>query len=262
MHLIDTHTHLDEESFDVDRDAVIARALEGDVIRMITIGTTAPTSRTSVEIAAGFPGVYAAVGIQPNYVSQVKAGDWETIEALAMQPKVVAIGETGLDRYWKNTPFEQQVEYFRRHLELARRLDLPFIVHCREAEPDTVSELRLAAQAGTLRGVMHSFTGDVETAQACLELGMYISFAGMITFKKSETIREAARHVPADRILVETDAPYLAPQPMRGKRNEPANVRYTANCLAELRGVDRDEFAQQTTANAAALFRLNLNEAP
>lgn len=258
MQLIDTHAHLDEEAFDVDREEVVARALAAGIVRVITIGTTAPTSRAAVDIAARFQSVYAAVGIQPNYVSQAKAGDWECIEELAGRPKVVAIGETGLDRYWDYAPFDLQIEYFQRHMELARKLDLPFVVHCRDAEADTLEQLRRAAAGGHLRGVMHSFSGDMATAEACLELGLYISFAGMLTYKKSQKLREVAVRIPADRILVETDSPYLAPQPMRGKRNEPANVQYTANCLADLRGVSREEFARQTTANVARLFRLDL----
>lgn len=256
--LIDTHAHLDEEAFDPDRDDVVTRAIDAGVARIVTIGTTAPTSLRAVEIAGQYPSVFAAVGIQPNYAAQAKAGDWEEIEHLARSPKVIAIGETGLDRYWDYAPFDVQIDYFQRHLRLAREVDLPFVVHCREAEADVVAQLRLATVAGPLRGVMHSFTGDLETARACLDMGLYISFAGMVTFKKSQALREVAMQIPVDRILVETDSPYLAPQPFRGKRNEPAWVRATANNLAELRGVATDDFSRQTTENACRLFRLSL----
>lgn len=256
--LIDTHAHLDEESFDVDRPHVVTRAVDSGVVRILTIGTTTPTSQRAVEIAAEYPPVYAVVGIQPNYVSQAKPGDWDTIVELASRPKVVGIGETGLDRYWDYAPLDLQHDYFQRHMALSQQLDLPFVVHCREAEPDVLDALRIAAKNGPLRGVMHSFCGSLETAKACLDLGLYISFAGMVTFKKSQNIRDVVPHIPADRILVETDSPYLAPQPHRGKRNEPMHVRNTANCLAELRGVSQEEFAQQTTANACELFRLEL----
>src|SRR5260370_55219 len=184
--LIDTHAHLDEEAFDADRAATVARAEASGIVRIVTIGTTAQTSRRSVEIAREFRAVYAAVGVQPNYAAQARAGDWEAIESLATEAKVVAIGETGLDRYWDYAPFEIQVDYFQRHIALAQKLDKPFVVHCREAEADVVSQLRQAAGCGPLRGVMHSFTGSLETAQACLDLGLYISFAGMLTFKKSQ----------------------------------------------------------------------------
>ena len=252
--LVDTHAHLDEEAFDADRAEVIARAGAAGIARVVTIGTTADTSRRSVAIAGEFASVFAAVGIQPNYAAQANAGDWETIERLAADPHVVAIGETGLDRYWDYAPFDVQIDYFQRHIALADDLNLPFVVHCREAEADVVEQLRQAAAHGPLKGVMHSFTGSLQTARACLELGLYISFAGMVTYKKSQDLRDIVKELPLERVLVETDSPYLAPQPMRGKRNEPSFVRVTANCLAELVGMSQDEFARQTTANACRLF--------
>ena len=258
--LVDTHAHLDEEAFEPDRAAVVARADQARIVRIVTIGTTADSSRRAVDIAHQFPMVYAAVGIQPNYAAQARAGDWEAIEQLAGQDKVVAIGETGLDRYWDYAPFDVQIDYFQRHIGLAQKLDLPFVVHCREAEADVIDQLRLAAERGALRGVMHSFTGGLETARACLDLGLYISFAGMLTYKKSQALRDLVKELPRDRLLVETDSPYLAPQPMRGKRNEPAFVRVTANILAELAGIPHDEFARQVTDNACRLFRLRLEE--
>lgn len=261
MVLVDTHCHLDEEAFDIDRADVVARASAAGISRLLTIGTTAATSRRAVEIAAQFPSVFAVVGIQPNYASQTAAGDWEQIEQLAGAPKVIGIGETGLDRYWDYAPFDVQVDYFRRHLALSRRLDLPFVVHCREAEADVVAELQRAAEQGPLRGVMHSFAGSVETARTCLDMGMYISFAGMVTFKKSQALREVVKEIPIDRILVETDAPYLAPQPMRGKRNEPAFVKATAECLADLFGLPLEDFARHTTENACRLFRISMDGA-
>jgi TatD DNase family protein len=258
MSLIDTHCHLDEEAFDVDRPEVVARAGEAGLAAVVTIGTTAATSARAVEIAAQYPAVFAVVGIQPNYAAQAAPGDWERIVELARAGKVVGIGETGLDRYWDYAPLDVQVDYFRRHLALSRTLDLPFVVHCREAEAEVLAELRRAAAAGPLRGVMHSFAGGVETARECLALGLSISFAGMVTFKKSQALREVVRGIPLDRLLVETDAPYLAPQPMRGKRNEPAFVKATAECLAELLAIPFEEFARRTSENACRLFRLPL----
>jgi TatD DNase family protein len=254
MELFDTHAHLDEEAFRVDRDEVLERALASGVVRIVTIGTTAETSREAVEIAARHPSVYAAVGIQPNYAAEARPGDWEIIEELAVQPKVVAIGETGLDRYWDYAPIELQREYFSRHIELARRLGRPFVVHCRDAEADVIALLRESAAAGQLRGVMHSYSGDVDTARACLELGLYVSFAGMLTYKKNDALRAVAREIPLDRLLVETDAPYLAPEPRRGKRNEPSFVAHTAAKLAEVHGISPAEMATLTTRNARALF--------
>lgn len=257
MELIDTHCHLDEDAFAVDRDEVLRRAADAGLAAVITIGTTAESSRQAVELAARYPLVHAAVGIQPNYVAQAQPGDWEIIEQLATRPKVVALGETGLDRYWDYAPIDQQRDYFARHIELSKRLDRPFVVHCRDAEADVVAQLREAAADGPLRGVMHSFTGTRETAEACLALGLYISFAGMVTFRKNHELRAAAAAVPRDRLLIETDSPYLAPIPHRGKRNEPAHVKYTAAVLAEVHGLTPDELAALTTRNARELFRLD-----
>jgi TatD DNase family protein len=254
--LIDTHAHLDQEEFNADREEAISRAIAAGVEAMIAIGVTADSSEAAVKLAAEHPAVYAAVGIQPNYCAEAKPGDWERIVALASSPKAVAIGETGLDRYWDYTPFDMQQDYFDRHLRLSQERGLPFVVHTRESDADVVAMLRDAAARGPLAGVMHSFTGSAETAAECVALGLYISFAGMVTFKKSDDLRAVAATVPADRILVETDSPYLSPHPLRGKRNEPANVVHTAHVLAEARGIGFDEFAAQTTANARRLFGL------
>ena len=254
--LFDTHAHLDEEAFCQDADEVIARAVASGVTTMLAVATTAESSRATIALTARFPNVFAAVGIHPNYAVQAKPGDWETIEELASSPKVIAIGETGLDRYWDHTPFDVQLDYFRRQIELAKRCDVPFIVHCRDAESDVIAVLREAAGTGQLKGIMHSFCGGRATLDAALELGLHISFAGMLTFKKNVELRELAKTIPLDRLLVETDSPYLAPQPQRGKRNEPAFVRHTADCLAELHGRTLGEMAAITTENAQRLFRL------
>ncbi len=256
MRLIDTHAHLDQEEFDSDRAAVIGRAHAAGVEAIVAIGVTGTSSEAVVALAGAHPGVYAAVGIQPNYTAQVDAADWDRVLALVDRPKVVAIGETGLDRHWDYAPFDVQQDYFDRHLRLAQQRDLPFVVHTRESDADVLAMLREARLRGPLRGIMHSFTGTTETAAECVALGLHISFAGMVTFKKSDALRAVAVTIPADRILVETDSPYLSPHPLRGKRNEPANLVHTATCLAEARGESPAEFAAQTTANARGLFRL------
>ncbi|QDT28714.1 putative deoxyribonuclease YcfH [Gimesia panareensis] len=257
MILFDTHAHLDEEAFHPDRDETVERALEAGVQTILTIGTTADSSQRAVDLAATFPQVYAVVGIQPNYVAQMKPGDWERILTLSTADKVVGIGETGLDRYWDYAPIELQRDYFSRHIQLSRERDLPFVVHCREAEADVVELLQTEAQQAPFKGLMHSFCGTPETAAACLDLGMYISFAGMLTFKKNDELRETARQIPLNRLLVETDAPYLAPVPQRGKRNEPAFVKHTCACLAELHNKTPEEMAEITTHNAKTLFQLD-----
>jgi len=256
MLLIDTHCHLDEEAFRYDVAEVIRRAEDANLAALLTIGTTADSSRRAVELAAKFASVYAIVGIQPNYVSAAQPGDWDEIMQLATAEKVVGLGETGLDRYWDHSPIEIQADYFDRHLELSRQRDLPFVVHCRNAEDDVVAQLTRAAVHGPLRGVMHSFCGTTETAQACVALGLHISYSGMLTFKRNEALRQTAAGVPSDRLLVETDAPYLAPHPHRDKRNEPANVAITCACLATCQGKSAEDMAAITTANARRLFRL------
>lgn len=256
MQLIDTHCHLDEEAFRYDVAEVVARAEAAGVAAMLTIGITADSSRRAVELAAKFKHVYAVVGIQPNYVSAAKPGDWDEIVQMSTAEKVVGIGETGLDRYWDYSPIELQADYFDRHLELSRQRNLPFVVHCRNAEDDVVAQLQKASLQGPLTGVMHSFTGTTETARICCELGMHISFAGMLTFKRNDALRETAATIPPDRLLVETDAPYLSPAPHRDKRNEPANVALTCACLAGCQKASKEEMAALTTANARRLFRL------
>ncbi|QDT37184.1 TatD family hydrolase [Stratiformator vulcanicus] len=258
MPFVDTHCHLDEHAFDEDRESAIERAREAGVAAMLSIGINAKTSANAVELATQHDDIYAVVGIQPNYVSQAEDGDWERVLELAGHEKVVGIGETGLDRYWDYAPIEEQSKWFYKHIELAQELKKPFIVHCREAEADVVEHLNNAAGGGSLTGVMHSFCGDQQTADACLKLGMHISFAGMLTFKKNQDLRAVAATIPHERLLVETDSPYLSPEPNRGKRNEPANVVHTCRVLGEQVGLDIEEMAAVTTKNAAELFGLVL----
>ncbi|BBO32606.1 TatD family hydrolase [Lacipirellula parvula] len=256
--LFDTHAHLDQEEFDDTRDAVVERARVAGVETIIAVGTTVAASQKCVEVAAKYPSVYAAVGLQPNYIAECGPDDWAEIERLATQPRVVAIGETGLDRHWDFTPFEMQQDYFDRHMALAGRLDLPFIVHMRDCDADIMEALRAEhRRREPLRGIMHSFTGDAAMAAECVGLGLHISFAGMVTYKKSQPLRDCAATIPAERLLIETDCPYLSPEPVRGKRpNEPAYVAHTATCIAIARSVSPQELGRQTTANARELFRI------
>jgi TatD DNase family protein len=254
--LIDTHAHLDDDRFRDDLSAVLERAAASGVSRVITIATTASSSAACLSLAGQYACVFATVGIQPNHVAEAEATAWDEVARLATRAKVVALGETGLDRHWDYTPFPQQEDYFGRHLQLARQHGLPVVIHCREAEADVVRMLRVDFDRhGPVRGVMHSFTGDWATAEACLAMGLYISFAGMVTYKNAQNLRDVASRVPLDRLLVETDSPYLAPVPLRGKRNEPAFVAHTAQCLAAARGMAPDVMAEQTTQNARRLFR-------
>ena len=256
MEWIDTHCHLDEDSFTQDCTETVQRAVDAGVKTMIAIGITLDSCRRVVDLAQKYPNVYAVLGLHPNYVSAAQPGDWEKIVELMEAPKVVGLGETGLDKYWDYAPIDLQTEYFHRHIELSRQRDLPFVVHCREAEAETLIVLKAEAIKGPLRGVMHSFCGSAETAAACLQMGLHLSFTGMLTFKKNDSLRQLSATLPLDRLLIETDSPYLAPTPYRGKRNEPAHVRLTAACLAESRGVSKEDMATATTLNAQRLFRL------
>lgn len=253
----DTHAHLADERFHEDRDAVIERATAASVSGIVCVATTADDSVRCVEIAAKYPTVWASAGLQPNTIAESKPGDWDRVGALAQQPRVIAIGETGLDRHWDFTPFPHQEDFFRRHLALSRETRHPVIIHCREAEADVVRMLRDEFdRAGPIEGIMHSFTGDWPTAEACLAMGLFISFAGMITYKSAATLRAVAARIPPERLLLETDCPYLAPTPVRGQRNEPAYLVHTASCLAGERGIPADDLLALTARNARQLFGL------
>lgn len=255
--MFDTHAHLDDQQLRDNCAVVVQRALAAGVRNILAVGTTLQSSRQCIAIAAQHAGVYASVGIHPNHSAEAQPGDWDEVVKLAGEPRVAALGETGLDRHWDFAPFDVQQDYFDRHLRLSQNLDRAFIVHQRDCEADVLAMLREARTHGPLRGVMHSFAGSAATASECLDLGLYISFAGMVTFKKSDDLRTIAATIPADRILIETDAPYLSPHPHRGQRpNEPALVIHTAQCLADVRGVPLATFAEQTTANAKRLFGL------
>jgi TatD DNase family protein len=254
---IDTHAHLDDDRFREDLPAVLERARAAGVCNVVTIATTAASGVISVSLASRHLQLYATVGIQPNHVAEAAPGDWDEVLRQANQPRVVGVGETGLDRHWDYTPFADQEDYFARHLDLARSRKLAVVIHCREAEADVVRMLRADFDRhGPVRGVMHSFTGDLATAQACLAMGLYISFAGMVTYKNAQPLRAVAAKVPLDRLLIETDSPYLAPVPVRGQRNEPAHVVHTAACLAGVLGTSLDTIAELTTRNARELFGL------
>jgi TatD DNase family protein len=256
--LFDTHAHLDQEEFDADRTAIIDRARQAGVELILAVGIDLASSRKTLRLAEDHAEIFAAVGIHPNSAAQADAGDWDQIVKLADHPRVVAIGETGLDRYRDYTPLAVQQEYFDRHLSLSQERNLPVVIHCRDAADDLMPMLRRAATRAPLKGILHAFSGDARMARECLDLGLYISFAGNVTYKnkKFQELRLAAAAVPLDRLLIETDSPYLTPEPLRGRenRNEPAWVAYTAQFLAQLRGAAVLELKQQTTLNGRRLF--------
>ncbi len=263
MRLVDTHCHLDFDRFDGDRDAVLARAAAAGVERIVIPGLDISSGRRVVALAGRRAGLYAAVGFHPNDIPhEAPSPDpfLAEIRALAQHPSVVAIGEVGLDYYWDKTPRDIQLRWLEAQLALAADLGLPVILHNRESTADLLAVLRGWVAAGlpegiaSRPGVLHSFSGDRADAQAALTLGFYLGFTGPITYNKADEMRAVASMTPADRILIETDAPFLTPQPRRGERNEPAFVRFVAEELARVRGLTPEAAANQTAANAAALF--------
>ena len=258
MALIDTHAHLNDPQLLSDIPELIARAKKAAVTQVVAVGICLPSSRECVRISEEHREIHAAVGIHPNSAAAASLEDWNQIVDLAGHPRVVAIGETGLDLYRDHTPLNIQRDYFIKHITLSQQLRIPFIVHCRNAESEVLACLKEAGESAPLQGVLHSFTGTRKTAELAIQLGMYISFAGMITFKNAEDLRSVARNVPLDRIMVETDSPYLAPVPVRGRCNEPSYVTHTASCLADLHGCSLEQISNITTDNAHALFtRIN-----
>jgi TatD DNase family protein len=253
LRLIDTHAHLNLDHFASDRELAIARMAAASVQRSVEVGFDLGSSRAAIALAHDYPAIYAVVGVQPNHLADLPV-DWlAQLRELAARPKVVAIGEIGFDFYWNKAPIEQQEMVFREQLALARELNLPVIIHTRDAHADTLRVLREAARGQP--GVMHSFAGDWDFASSCLDVGFLLSFSGSVTFKRNTELHEVARRAPADMILTETDSPYLAPHPHRGKRNEPAYVTVVVQQLAALRGKRLEDLAAQLWSNAERIFR-------
>jgi len=253
--LIDSHCHVAEPEYDADRNAVLARARAGGVRSMIVAaaGGTLETNRRATETAAREPDCYAVVGVHPHDARLVDDGVLDAIREFARRPRVVGIGETGLDFHYDHSPRQRQIAEFHRFCALARECSLPVVVHSRAAVDETLDVLR---EEDVGHGVMHCFSYDAEAARRFLDLGLYVSFSGILTFRNAADVREAARHVPLDRLLVETDSPYLAPEPRRGGRNEPLRVVDVARGLADELGKSLEEIAERTTENARRLFAL------
>lgn len=252
--LVDSHCHLDFPDFEEERDAVVQRAHDNGVGRMVTICTRVRRFERIREIAERYDSVWCTVGTHPHNAGEEEDVSEAELVALAANPRVVGIGESGLDYFYDKAPRAAQHKCFLTHMAACRATDLPLIVHTRDAEEDTLALLKEGGLGQGLRGLLHCFTSSRALAEAAVEGGFYISFSGILTFKKSVELRELARDLPLERILVETDSPYLAPMPFRGKRNEPAYVRHTASVLAEARGMSLDEITTATTANFDRLF--------
>src|ERR1700689_3523601 len=252
--LIDSHCHLDFPDFSTELDAVVARARAAGIERMVTICTRVCRHDAVLAIAERFPDVYCSIGTHPHYAHEELDVTTADLVARTQNQRVVALGEAGLDYHYDNSPRDAQERGFRTHIAAARETKLPLVIHTREADDDTARILEEETGKGAFPAVLHCFTGGPDLAQRAIALGLFISFTGILTFKTSDALRAIAANLPADRLLVETDAPYLAPGKLRGKRNEPAYVVETAKVLAETRGVSLDEIAQQTTANFFRLF--------
>lgn len=247
----DTHAHLDDGRFSEDREAVIKAIFDSGVSFVVNVGADMEGSRESVQLASQYEGIYAAVGIHPYDAQNMTENDIVALRELAKSPKVVAIGEIGLDYHYDEADKEKQKEWFLRQIKLAEELNLPYIVHDRDAHADTLDIIR---KSGYFRGVMHCYSGSSEMARELLDLGFYISFAGPVTFKNGKKAKEAAVSVPNDKLLIETDSPYLSPEPHRGERNDSSKVRFVAKTIAELKGITEDELAGITLENGKRFF--------
>lgn len=252
--MIDSHAHLDEGRFDEDRDELIKSLKKNAISYVINPSSDMETSRRVVELSNKYENIFAAVGIHPHDAEGFKEEDLVELRELSKDERVVAIGEIGLDYYYDNSPREIQKEVFRKQLQLAYELDLPVIIHTRDAMGDTYDILK--EFEGRVRGVMHCYTGSIEMAEKFMKLGFYISIAGPVTFKNAVNVREMAKQIPLERLLIETDSPYLAPVPNRGKRNDPTNVRYVADMLANLKEIQIDKIIEHSRENTVELFSL------
>ncbi len=266
MTYIDSHCHIDGEAFDADRDEVVSRAVDAGVLAMLNIGTGDPRSddfRRAVAVAEKYENVFAAVGVHPHDAKLYDdAAEEHLIGLVRSSKKVIAWGEIGLDHYYDHSPRDVQRDVFRRQIRTAKELNLPIIIHSRDADDETVEilkkEYEKPPEGGTQNGIMHCFGGTPEMAKALMNIGFLISFAGNVTFKKAENLRDAARVVPLEKLLIETDCPFLTPVPFRGKRNEPAYVVNTAEFLADFYAVELEKLASQTTANFLQFFNLKI----
>ncbi|WP_144463712.1 TatD family hydrolase [Siminovitchia fortis] len=251
--LFDTHVHLNDEQFNEDLQEVIERAKEAGVSHMVVVGFNRPTIERAIDLVEEYDFLYASIGWHPVDAIDMTDEDLAWIEEMAAHPKVVALGEMGLDYHWDKSPHDVQKEVFRRQIGLAKKLKLPIIIHNRDATEDVVQILR-EENAEEVGGIMHCFSGSAETAKECVEMNFHISLGGPVTFKNAKKPKKVAMEVPLDRLLIETDCPYLAPHPFRGKRNEPAYVKLVAEQVAELKDISFEEVAKVTTENAKKLF--------
>lgn len=257
--LIDSHAHLNFPELKGDLDNLFKRSSEAGVEKVICVGTTVEDSREALELAKKYPFIYASSGVHPHEASSITDETYREIKKLAAHKKVIAIGEVGLDYHYEHSPKETQKETFASFINLAREVNLPLSVHTREAEEDTINILK-QNNASDVGGVIHCFSGSLEMANKCMDMGFYISIPGIVTFKNAKNIHQVVKEIPMERMLIETDSPYLAPVPFRGKTNEPAYVKYVAEKIAELKGLSFEDISRMTYLNSLSLFGLGANE--
>lgn len=253
MQLIDTHVHLDFPRFNEDREKVIKRAEKNNVIKMVNVGANLASSRRSLELSQRYDNIYATVGIHPHDADKFQENTVEILKDLSKPDRVVAIGEIGLDFHYDNSPRETQKNVFIKQLKLAQDLNLPVVIHSRDAKNPT---LKILKKHNVKNGILHCFAGDREMARKALDLGLYLAFGGIITFKNTEELYQVVKEIPLERILLETDSPYLSPVPRRGKRNEPAYVKFVAEKIAEIKNIELEKVAEVTTTNAEKIYNM------
>ncbi|MCQ6268492.1 TatD family hydrolase [Fictibacillus sp. WQ 8-8] len=254
--MFDTHAHLNAIQFEEDLEEVIQRALDEGISHIVVVGFDRPTIKGAIKLADTYDFIYAAVGWHPVDAVDMTPEDLQWIEELAAHPKVVALGEMGLDYHWDKSPEDVQKDVFRQQIQLAKKVKLPIIIHNRDATQDVVDILK-SEGAEEVGGIMHCYSGSLEVAKQCLDMNFYISFGGPVTFKNAKKPKEVAKEIPINRLLIETDCPYLSPHPLRGKRNEPSYVKYVAEAIAELREMPLEDLVKKTSDNARQLFGIN-----
>ena len=253
--IFDTHAHYDDERFDEDRDALLRSMKDAGIGNIVNIGANMVSSKRSLDLAAEYDFMYAAVGVHPSDCAELDDEKIEQLKAMSSFPKCVAIGEIGLDYYWPEPEHELQKKWFKRQIALAREVELPIIVHSRDAAADTVDILK-SENAGELGGVVHCFSYSKEIAEECVKMGFYIGIGGVITFKNGRKMKEVAEVIPIEKIILETDCPYLAPEPFRGKRNSSLYLPYVVSAMAQIKGISEEEVISITEANAREMYRL------
>ena len=257
--LIDSHAHLDMKQFDSDRDQVIDRALSADVKHIITVGIDIKSSRNALHLTTHYPSIFATIGIHPHNADNTNNNDLEQIALIAQHDKIIAIGEIGLDFFRNRSARQKQIEVFTQQLAIAMSIDFPVVIHDREAHTETLKILSSFKRNG-LHGMIHCFSGDYKLAKTFIDMGYYISISGTVTYNNARQTQDVARKIPLNRLLLETDAPFLAPTPYRGKRNEPSYLIHTAQKIAKLRGISFEEISYQTSKNVCQLFNLSFPE--